>query len=142
MVSRLMLNLRREALRRKPILDYRVTSQTGGGVDANQARFAIMSSAWALEPEDEYVTSSSTTKTFGNTLVGNLGASVTIWGEDDEEDDANEGEFGQQHSHSRNEVEMRAVPKKIHVQVTEEIVTDDCSRTLVDIPSGAAVAKV
>ena len=54
MVSRLMLNLRREALRRKPILDYRVTHPGGDGADSQEvARFAVMTSTWAMEPEGE-----------------------------------------------------------------------------------------
>lgn len=134
MVSRLMLNLRREALRRKPILDYRVTSQTGeGAIGNNEPRFAVMSSTWTVEPESSRGTMSG--RALEDSVIGNLGADITIWGDEEEamsEDEENEGG-------PRDGLEMMVVVRKaeIRVQVTEEVIVDDGSRTILTWPSTA-----
>lgn len=117
MVSRLMLNLRREALRRKPILDYR--SHTGAGGDGGEARFEMMTSTWALEPEVEYASS----RKFEDSLIGNLGASVTSWGDDDNDGGATAPTTGDEEREAA--LEMSNMRTEIVVHVTEEIVVDD-----------------
>ncbi|TCD68149.1 hypothetical protein EIP91_011427 [Steccherinum ochraceum] len=109
MVSRLMLNLRREALRRKPILDFRISSQAGGW--GNEARFEPMTSSWALEPER-----TTTSRTFGDSLIGNLGASVTTWGDNDDDDTL----LGPGDEGPRTELELNPVRSGVMVHVTEE----------------------
>lgn len=124
MVSRLMLNLRREALRRKPILDYRVTNPGGGGGADSQevARFAVMTSTWAMEPEGQSTQCTSgisASRTFEQSLVGNLGAEVMIWGDDEEEDEG----LDEKDSPDRQAgLELSTVRKEIQVHITEEIV--------------------
>ncbi|KAH8075986.1 hypothetical protein BXZ70DRAFT_1013083 [Cristinia sonorae] len=139
MVSRLMLNLRREALRRRPIFDYRVTDPAGA--IGTEARFAVMSSNWAMSSESGFatgITSASSNaltggmpiRTFEDSLIGNLGAEVTIWGDEDDEDE--EDVKGLEEGAER--LEMEVVRKGIEVQVTEEVqvIVDeqDASRTV------------
>ena len=115
MVSRLMLNLRREATRDYPVAPYKF-SEGSEVPSVNLApHYASKYAAPAAEPG------------FASTIIGNLGAPISHWGDSDEESD----EFDRHRRdkiHNRKrmedmELQLRA-QRKIAVEVTEEVQVD------------------
>ena len=84
MVSRLMLNLRQEAIRRSPV---RVPSSIPSGVLSTPGNVRRISTStntlWTWASKRKSVIDEP--RTFEQTIIGNLGAPVSGWFEDDDE---------------------------------------------------------
>ncbi|CAL1709298.1 unnamed protein product [Somion occarium] len=116
MVSRLMLNLRREAMRRKPVMPYQFSANSGlpsihMGADSQPS--ATYSSMYTISDAE---------RTFEASIVGNLGAPISQW-YDEEQIEENDRPVERHDGMDNMEMRLRA-QGRIAVEITEEVVID------------------
>ncbi|KAI0077614.1 hypothetical protein K474DRAFT_1595789 [Panus rudis PR-1116 ss-1] len=115
MVSRLMLNLRGEVLRTRPVIQYHWSGSDA--TQANSTSYGVLTSKYSVQEES---------RTFERSIIGNLGAPLDQWFDD--EDGSHEVERRPEEGENEG-VEMQfRTPQPIAVEITEEVVVDDGRR--------------
>ncbi|KAK7683085.1 hypothetical protein QCA50_013758 [Cerrena zonata] len=113
MVSRLMLNLRRQAARTHEAVPYKFSEGSDVPSLNITPHYASKYTVAGAEP------------TFASTIIGNLGAPISHWGDSEDESQDSDEQHGNEARRRMETIEMgRRGQGKIAVEVTEEVMID------------------